>query len=62
MINRDITIKTLTVGELRQQLEGVNPDLPVYIWDDGERFMLQQVDDSWVEEGGWVDLNLGGYV
>jgi hypothetical protein len=50
-------IKTMTVGKLLEQLENIPKDLPVYIWVDGDRYPIVDVDDSWVDEGGWLDIN-----
>ncbi len=51
------TPKTMTVYKLATLLLDLPPDLPVYVWIDGERYPVVDVDDSWVKEGGWVDLN-----
>jgi hypothetical protein len=51
--------KTMTVGELIEQLKDVPPDLRIYLWDDGERYPIAGTDDSWVCEGGWLDINMG---
>ena len=49
----------MTVGELIEQLKDVPPDLRIYLWDDGERYPVAGTDDSWVCEGGWLDINMG---
>lgn len=50
--------KYMTVYELTKALLDLPADLPVYMWVDGERYPITDVDDSWVDEGGWVDLNV----
>jgi hypothetical protein len=55
-------VKTLT-----KLLSELPPELPVYVWIDGDRYPIVDVDDSWVDEGGHVDItsalieNFGGY-
>jgi len=50
--------KYMTVGQLVDKLKWMADDLPVYMWVDGERYPVSDVDDSWVDEGGWVDINV----
>jgi hypothetical protein len=50
--------KYMTVYELTKALLDLPADLPVYMWVDGERYPIIDVDDSWADEGGWVDLNV----
>jgi hypothetical protein len=50
--------KAMTVYELATQLLDLPPDLPVYIWDDGARFNITDVDDSWAHKDGWIDINM----
>jgi len=47
----------MKVSELIDQLKDLPPDTLVYVWNDGERLELSMVDDSFVEEGQFVDLN-----
>jgi hypothetical protein len=57
----------MNVKNLVDLLKDLPPDLPVYIWIDGERYPILGIDDSWINEGGWIDLNamlvenFGGY-
>ena len=47
----------MKVSELIHQLKDLPPDTLVYVWNDGERLELSMVDDSFAEEGQFVDLN-----
>jgi len=48
----------MKVKELIEQLRELPPNLPVYVWVDGERLKLTMVDDSFVNDaGGFVELN-----
>ena len=48
----------MKVQELIEQLRELPPELPVYVWVDGERLKLTMVDDSFVDDaGGFVELN-----
>jgi hypothetical protein len=49
---------TMTVYKLATLLLDLPPDLPVYIWDNGERFAITDVDDSFAAKNGWVDVNM----
>jgi hypothetical protein len=57
----------MDVKTLAKLLSDLPPDLPVFIWIDGDRYPIVDVDDSWVDEGGHVDItsalieNFGGY-
>lgn len=57
----------MKVKNLIDLLSALPPDLPVFIWIDGDRYPVVDVDDSWVDEGGHVDItsalieNFGGY-
>jgi hypothetical protein len=48
----------MTVYELTKALLDLPPDLPVYVWVDGERYPVSDVDDSFVADGECVDLNV----
>ena len=48
----------MKVSELIHQLKDLPPDTLVYVWNDGERLELSMVDDSFAEEGQFVDLNV----
>lgn len=50
--------KYMTVGQLVNELKWMADDLPVYMWVDGERYPINDIDDSFVDEGGWVDINV----
>lgn len=52
-----VTPKTMTASELIKALSDLPPDLPLFIWIDGERYPVIEIDDSWVAEGGWIDIN-----
>jgi len=47
----------MNIKNLVDLLKDLPPDLPVYIWIDGERHSILGIDDSWVNEGGHVDIN-----
>lgn len=47
----------MNVKLLVDLLKNTPPDLPVYMWLDGERYQICGIDDSWVDEGGYVDIN-----
>ena len=57
----------MNVKKLIEALQAMPPDLPVYIWADGDRYPIVNIDDSWIEEGGWIDIhtmileNFNGY-
>jgi len=46
----------MNIKNLVDLLKDLPPDLPVYIWIDGERFPILDIDDSLVEDGH-VDIN-----
>lgn len=37
-------------------LKDIPPDLPVYVWLDGERYQICGIDDTWID-GGHIDIN-----
>jgi hypothetical protein len=43
--------------ELLEQLKNVPYYADVYLWVDGERYAITDVDDSMAEESNFVDLN-----
>ncbi len=57
----------MKVKNLIDLLSELPPDLPVFIWIDGDRYPIVDVDDFWINEGGHVDIksalieNFGGY-
>jgi hypothetical protein len=57
----------MKVKNLIDLLSNLPPDLPVYIWIDGDRYPIIDVDNFWINEGGHVDIksalieNFGGY-
>jgi hypothetical protein len=46
----------MNVKNLTELLKDLPPNLPVYIWIDGERYPIVDIDDSLVEDGH-VDIN-----
>jgi len=46
----------MNIKNLVDLLKDLPPDLPVYIWIDGERFPIVDIDDSLIEDGH-VDIN-----
>jgi len=47
----------MKVSELIAQLSAVNPDSKVYLWVDGERIPAHSVDDSFVDEQEFIEIN-----
>jgi len=56
----------MDVKTLAKLLSELPPELPVYVWIDGDRYPIVDIDDSFVEDG-WIDVNavlvenFGGY-
>lgn len=48
----------MKVKDLIEQLKDIPPDTDVYIWNDGERLEAQMVDDSFVEDHSFIDINI----
>jgi hypothetical protein len=49
----------MTVGELIEELNKFPPDTDVLAWLDGERKEVLEIDDSFVKEHRFIDINLG---
>jgi len=47
----------MRVKELIQALQKIPQESHVYIWVDGDRYPITDVDDSFVDDG-WVDINM----
>lgn len=47
----------MKVSELIAQLSAVNPDSKVYLWVDGERIPAHSIDDSFVDEHEFIEIN-----
>jgi hypothetical protein len=49
----------MTVGELIEELNKFPPKTWVFVWVDGERKEVLEIDDSFFEEHRFIDINLG---
>jgi hypothetical protein len=47
----------MKVSELIKQLSACPQDSKVYLWVDGERIPAHSVDDSFVDEQGFIEIN-----
>ena len=47
----------MTTAELIRQLSQCDPDTKVTLWVDGERYVLDSVDDTFTDPHGFVELN-----
>lgn len=47
----------MKVGELIKALSSLPQDIDVFIWDAGDRLGVESIDDSFVEEDKFVDIN-----
>ena len=47
----------MKVSELIKQLSKVKQDSEVYLWVDGERIAAHSIDDSFVDEHWFIDIN-----
>jgi hypothetical protein len=49
----------MTVKELMEELKKYPEDADVLLWVDGDRFTTADVDDSFLEEYNYVEINAG---
>ena len=47
----------MKLGELIEQLKAYPPDSEIFIWVDGERLAAHSIDDSFVDEHCFIDIN-----
>ena len=48
----------MKISELINELQHANPELPVYVWVDGERLEVTMVDHSFTDQaGGFIEIN-----
>jgi len=45
------------VRELIKQLNNLYLDAEIYIWVDGERIEIDGIDDSFIDDEGFADIN-----
>jgi hypothetical protein len=51
--------KQMTVGELIEELNKFPPKTYVFVWIDGERKDVFEIDDSFLEKHRFIDINIG---
>ena len=49
----------MTVGELIEELNKFPPKTWVFVWVDGERKDVLEIDDSFLEKHRFIEINLG---
>ena len=49
----------MKVKELIEKLKDLPPETQVYLWLDGERHEIEDIDDSFVDGYEFVELNAG---
>ena len=47
----------MKVRELIKQLDNLYLDAEIYIWVDGERIEINDIDDSFIDDEGFADIN-----
>jgi hypothetical protein len=47
----------MKLGELIEQLKAYPPDSEIFIWVDGERLDAHSIDDSFIDEHWFIDIN-----
>jgi hypothetical protein len=48
----------MKISELIEELQHADPELPVYVWVDGERLEVTMVDHSFTDQaGGFIEIN-----
>ena len=47
----------MKVRELIKQLDNLYLDAEIYLWVDGERIKIDSVDESFIDQEGFADIN-----
>ena len=48
-------MKTMTIAQLREELDWLDGNVEVYIWVDGNRYPISMVDDNFTDN--MIDIN-----
>jgi hypothetical protein len=48
-------MKTMTIAQLREEIDWIDGNVEVYIWVDGNRYPISMVDDNFTDN--MIDIN-----
>ena len=48
-------MKTMTIAQLREEIDWIDGNVEVYIWVDGNRYPISMVDDNYTDN--MIDIN-----